>query len=194
MPFTPIFPYDFGGAGAINSTIEDMAPWVRLHLADGTFEGKRIVSAENLAVTKMPRVGISDKAVLRHGLGHPVRRRTARIVWHNGGTPPSAPLSALAPDKDVGVIVLTNETNVGFPDAIGEWILDRLMGNPDVDYVAAKLAAAKSRRRRHGEGASPRPRNASAAAAARRPCRHVQQSQPRRSRWSPKTAPPSPSS
>ena len=52
MPFTPIFPYDFGGAGAINSTIEDLAPWVRLHLGDGMFDGKRIVSAENLAVTK----------------------------------------------------------------------------------------------------------------------------------------------
>jgi hypothetical protein len=50
----------------------------------------------------------------------------------------------MAPDKDVGVIVLTNETNVGFPDAIGAWTLDRLMGNPDVDHVAAMLAAAKA--------------------------------------------------
>lgn len=56
VPFTPIFPSAFGAAGAINSTVENLASWVRLHLADGMFEGKRIVSAENLAVTKMPRV------------------------------------------------------------------------------------------------------------------------------------------
>ena len=53
VPFTPLFPYGFGGAGAINSTVEDMARWVRLQLGDGTFEGKRIVSAENLAVTRI---------------------------------------------------------------------------------------------------------------------------------------------
>ena len=29
VPFTQLFPYDFGGAGDINSTIEDMARWVR---------------------------------------------------------------------------------------------------------------------------------------------------------------------
>jgi hypothetical protein len=34
--------------------------------------------------------------------------------------------------------VLTNEVNVGFPDAIGLWTLDRILGNPEVDHVAAK--------------------------------------------------------
>jgi hypothetical protein len=42
------------------------------------------------------------------------------------------------------VIVLTNETNVGFPDAIGEWTLDRLLDNPMVDHVANRLKAAKA--------------------------------------------------
>jgi CubicO group peptidase (beta-lactamase class C family) len=32
VPFTQLFPYDFGGAGDINFTIEDMARWVRLQL------------------------------------------------------------------------------------------------------------------------------------------------------------------
>ena len=44
-----------------------------------------------------------------------------RIVWHNGGTTAFGAYIGTAPDKDVGVIVLTNETNVGFPDAVGEW-------------------------------------------------------------------------
>ena len=30
VPFSQLFPYDYGGAGDINSTIEDMARWVRL--------------------------------------------------------------------------------------------------------------------------------------------------------------------
>ncbi len=39
--------------------------------------------------------------------------------------------------------MLANETNVGLPDAIGEWTFDRLLGNPEIDHVAAKLTAAR---------------------------------------------------
>jgi hypothetical protein len=30
------------------------------------------------------------------------------------------------------------------PDAVGEWTLDRLLGNPEVDHAAAKLLAARA--------------------------------------------------
>jgi hypothetical protein len=40
--------------------------------------------------------------------------------------------------------VLTNEANVGFPDAAGEWVLDRLLGNPKVDHVGERLKLAKA--------------------------------------------------
>ena len=40
VPFIPIFPYAFAGAGAINSTVDDMAKWVRLLLADGVLRGR----------------------------------------------------------------------------------------------------------------------------------------------------------
>ncbi len=43
----------------------------------------------------------------------------------------------------MGVIVLTNEENIGLPDAIGRWTLDRLLGNPEVDYVATRFKAAR---------------------------------------------------
>ena len=61
VPFTQLFPYDFGGAGDINSTIEDTARWVRFQLSNGTFEGRRIVSLENLAQTRTPKVALNDK-------------------------------------------------------------------------------------------------------------------------------------
>lgn len=158
VPFTPIFPYEFGAAGAINSTVEDLAPWVRMHLAGGMFEGKRIVSAENLAVTKTPRTGMSDK--FAYAMGWLVQiTPNGRFVWHNGGTTAFGAFIGTAPDKDVGVIVLTNETNMGLPDAIGEWTLDRLLGNPEVDHVAVRLEAAKA--------AASAEQNASAAPAVK---------------------------
>jgi CubicO group peptidase (beta-lactamase class C family) len=145
VPFTQLFPYDFGGAGDINSTIEDMARWVRLQLGNGRFEGRPIpiVSPENLAVTRTPKVGISDK--VSYTLGWAIQQTpNGTIVWHNGGTNSFGAYIGIVPDRDVGVIVLTNETNVGMPDAVGLWTLDRLLGNPEADHMADRLKAAKA--------------------------------------------------
>ena len=66
------------------------------------------------------------------------------IVWHNGGTPASGAYFGFVSEKNVGVVVLTNEVNVGLPDAVGRWMLDRLLGNPKVDDVADAFKAAKA--------------------------------------------------
>jgi CubicO group peptidase (beta-lactamase class C family) len=141
VPFTQLFPYNFGGPGDINSNIEDMAHWVRLHLGNGSFEGQPIVSPENLAVTRTPKVGINDKMAYAFGW---VLSQTpnGNIVWHNGGTNGFGCYVGVELDKHIGVIVLTNQTNVGFPDAIGAWIFDRLVGNSAVDHVADALKRA----------------------------------------------------
>lgn len=141
VPFTRFMPYDFGGAGAINASVGDMSHWLRLLLANGAFEGKRIVSAENLGVTRMARVAVSDKAA--YGMGWLVQSTpNGNITWHNGGTVAFGAYVGLALDHGVAVVVLTNETNVGLPDAIGEWTLDKLLGNPEVDYAAMRLKAS----------------------------------------------------
>jgi hypothetical protein len=66
------------------------------------------------------------------------------IVWHNGGTTSFGAYFGIVSEKNVGVVVLTNETNVGYPDAIGRWVLDRLLGNPKVDHVADAFKAARA--------------------------------------------------
>jgi CubicO group peptidase (beta-lactamase class C family) len=71
-PFTPIFPYAVEGAGALNSNVEDMVRWLRLQLGDGAFEGKKIVSPENLAAT----LGVSPRIALRGAAG----RATVALV------------------------------------------------------------------------------------------------------------------
>jgi len=143
VPFTPIFPYNFVGAGAINSNIEDLSTWVRMHLAGGTVDGKRIVSEEALAFTKSGRVPISDK--LTYAMGWVVQLTpNGQITWHNGGTTAFGAFIGTVRDHDIGVVVLTNETNVGLPDALGEWVLYKLLGNDTPDLVGARLKQAKA--------------------------------------------------
>lgn len=144
VPFDQWFPYDFGGAGDINSNIEEMAPWVRLQLGNGSFEGKPIISPENLAVTRTPKVAINDK--ISYALGWIILQTpNGNIVWHNGGTNGFGAYVGLQLDKHIGVIVLTNQGNVGFPDAVGAWIFDQLLGNAPVDHVADTLKQLKKR-------------------------------------------------
>jgi CubicO group peptidase (beta-lactamase class C family) len=143
IPFTQLFPYDFGGAGDINSSIKDMSGWLRLQLGQGAFEGKRLVSAEGLAFTHTPKVAISGR--LSYALGWVIQQTpNGTIIWHNGGTPSFGSYVGMAPDRNVGVVVLTNETNVGFPDAIGLWVMDRILGNDRIDHVANRLKSARA--------------------------------------------------
>jgi CubicO group peptidase (beta-lactamase class C family) len=143
VPFTQIFPYDFDGAGDINSTIEDAAHWLRFQLSNGVFEGHRIVSAENMAVTRTPRIAMSDTATYAMGW---VNQATpnATIIWHNGGTTSFGSYFAFVPTRNIGVVVLSNEANVGLPDAIGLWVLDRLLDNPTVDHVGNAFRRARA--------------------------------------------------
>ena len=87
-------------------------------LADGSLDGKRIVSAENLAITHMARVAVTEK--MAYAMGWMIESTPkGTIVWHNGGTPSFGAYVGLLPDRKIGVVVLTNEANNGFPDAVG---------------------------------------------------------------------------
>lgn len=160
IPFTPLFPYQFGPAGDINSTVEDCARWVRLQLGSGSFAGRRLVSAENLAMTRTPQVSISETVAYAMGW-IVVDTPNGRVVWHNGGTSGFGAMIGFVPQKGAGVIVLTNQGNVGFPDALGLWILDKLLGNPATDHVAAALSRLKEKAAqdavRFRKPANPRP-------------------------------------
>jgi hypothetical protein len=86
---------------------------------------------------------MSDKAF--YALGWVVQQTpNGDIVWHNGGTLGFGAMVALQLDRNLGVVVLSNQSNVGMPDALGLWTLDRLLGNPMVDHEAITLARAKA--------------------------------------------------
>jgi CubicO group peptidase (beta-lactamase class C family) len=160
VPFTQLFPYDLGATGDINSSVEDMAHWLRLQLGNGSFEGRRVVSPENLAVTRMPKVAITDKG--SYAMGWLISQTpNGSVTWHKGGTLGFGAYLGLLLDRDVGVVVLTNEADAGFMDALGTWTLDRLLGNPAHDDTAAMLKMAKARfadeTKTYAKPADPRP-------------------------------------
>jgi CubicO group peptidase (beta-lactamase class C family) len=143
VPFTPIFPYHLAGSGNINSNIEDMARWVRMQLGNGTFDGRRIVSSENLAYTRMPKVALNDHVFYDLGW-YNYLTPNGNILWHDGDALSFGSFVGLVPDKNIGIIILTNETNVEAPNSLGAWVLDRILGNAKHDPVTENLKNAKA--------------------------------------------------
>lgn len=142
IPFSPLFPYPFGPAGDINSSVEDCAHWVRLQLGNGSFAGQRLVSTENLAMTRTAKVSINEAVAYAMGW-IVVDTPNGRVMWHNGGTYGFGAFVGFLPHQGVGAIVLTNQGNKGFPESLGLWIFDKILGNPETDHVKAALAHVK---------------------------------------------------
>lgn len=169
LPFDPSFPYKLGPAGDINSSVEDMSKWVRMLLAGGTFEGKRLVSQQNLAYTQIPKVAVNEQQ--SYAMGWVIQESpNGRIVWHNGGTSGFGAHVGLVPHLGVGIIVLSNLENRGFPDAAAAAFYQTLLGNPSFDVMTAVLdhaaAQAAETKAKFTRPASPRPPRDLAAYAA----------------------------
>jgi hypothetical protein len=83
------------------------------------------------------------------------------IFWHDGDALSFGSFVGLVPDRNVGVVILTNITDNGFQVALGMWILDRILGNPKVDHVAKSREQAKAsfetNVRRFAKPSNPRP-------------------------------------
>lgn len=139
--FSPTFPYHLEGAGNINSNIEDMARWVRMQLGTGKFEGATIVPAEEVTLMRRPMVPVADAISYATGwmtLG----TREGNIIWHDGNALSFGSFIGMVPDRNLGVIVLGNATNVTFEPSLGQWILRKILDSPDVDLAAQGHAGA----------------------------------------------------
>lgn len=150
-------PYNAEGAGALNSSIRDLARWLRFHINAGEIDGRQVMDGANLAKTYEPLVAITGPMLdqLRFGDQDTVTYATGwivhstpqgRVVEHGGGTAGFVSHIAFDPDRRFGVIVLVNQSwNIGGGIAlpVGRYVLDRLQGRPQIDYAARSLAGIR---------------------------------------------------
>ncbi|MGL4650499.1 MAG: serine hydrolase domain-containing protein, partial [Caldilineaceae bacterium] len=138
-------------AGALWSTLDDMARYMVLQLNNGaTPEGEQIVSEANLLVTRVPQVKINAEA--SYGLGWMIGSwRGLPMIEHGGNTLGFTSDFAFLPTADTGVIVMANAqaANV-FTNAARMWLLHELFGVEDkvqenVDFYRTQMDDAQSR-------------------------------------------------
>jgi CubicO group peptidase (beta-lactamase class C family) len=139
-------------AGAIKSSARDMAQWVRLQLGDGTFDGKRLVSASALNETHMPQTVIRleestresnpETLVEAYGLGWVIQDyRGELLVSHGGALNGFRAHVDLLPKQKTGFVVLINVGRSSATAAMRNSLLDLLLGKPNArDWNAYYLA------------------------------------------------------
>jgi CubicO group peptidase (beta-lactamase class C family) len=147
----PIDTTTIGSGGAIKSTARDMAQWLRFQLGDGSFEGRRILSAEALAETKKPHVvlGVNpdtspETNLAAYALGWSVQDyRGELVVEHTGSLNGFRARVVLLPNRKTGFVLMINAGRAYAIGALRNSLIDLALAKPARDWNAHYLAADK---------------------------------------------------
>jgi CubicO group peptidase (beta-lactamase class C family) len=137
-------------AGSVNAGAGDLARWVRFQLGDGTFAGRRLVSAANLRETHTPQnpIGVEGGAQLMHpetqqmsyGMAWLIQDyRGHRQVSHAGAIDGFRAHVTLLPDSEVGFVILANLHHTRMNLALSNSLVDLLLGLKKKDWNAHYL-------------------------------------------------------
>ncbi|OFZ56010.1 MAG: hypothetical protein A2428_08660 [Bdellovibrionales bacterium RIFOXYC1_FULL_54_43] len=140
MPFrdlTAIAP-----AGSINSNLEDMSRWVRLHLNQGRWNGKTLISETSITEAYKPHI-LTRKAGAPfpefsdsyYGMAWGILDfRGHRMLSHDGGIDGFVANVSFMPDEGYGVVVLLNNTSIS-AQALAFHIWDRILNVAPSDWI-----------------------------------------------------------
>jgi CubicO group peptidase (beta-lactamase class C family) len=126
-------------AGSMSSSIHDLSHWLLMQLDSGRFEGKQILPWQviektregvNLLTTKKVASGARD--YLAYGLGWFVQERYGKkLLHHSGGADGFLSQTALIPELNLGVVVLTNSDCNNLYSDLAFNIIDSYLGHFD---------------------------------------------------------------
>ncbi len=150
-------------AGALWSSVDDMARWIRMVLNEGELDGNRILSREVVAEMLRPQTLLSKppyptyKLLKPHwssyGLGWFQCDYQGRAVsFHTGSFEGMAAIVGIIPDEELGVVVLSNLDHAELRHALMLTVFDYYSGrfdgpdwSRDLTQLYAELEAEKQR-------------------------------------------------
>lgn len=144
-------------AGSMAASVHDWSRWMITQLDSGRIAGseRRLWSADRAremwtGVTVLPigapAAGLEAYApsFSLYGLGWFLRDyRGHKLATHTGGLAGMTSRTLLVPDLKLGIVILTNAESSAHT-ALPWWILDRYLGAPQTDWVAAFAAATRA--------------------------------------------------
>ncbi|MDQ3711488.1 MAG: serine hydrolase [Acidobacteriota bacterium] len=148
-------------AAGLNSSVADVAKWLRLQLGRGKFEGKQIFSEQRagemwsantiLGTNPFPVKDAPTRLFSAVGLGWFLNDyRGRKVVSHGGGLDGMISQTAMMPEENFGLVVLTN-SETGVNTIIQNKIFDVFLDAPKRDWSAERLERAKQTKIKQAE-------------------------------------------
>jgi CubicO group peptidase (beta-lactamase class C family) len=128
---------NYGPAGSINSTVEDMLKYLRFQLGDGTCDGQRLLSQEAMDEMHKPNILLSapmdmpmeETTLCCYSMGWFIEQfRGHRVVQHGGNIDGYSAQCFMVPDLSLGIVALTNMDGSFLHMAIERTIVDHYLG------------------------------------------------------------------
>ena len=148
-------------AAGLNSSAADVAKWLILQLNHGKFDNRQIFSERQgwemhqpavlLPISKSASEFIPSRHFNAYGLGWNVWDYHGRkVVSHGGGLDGMISRTALMPQENLGLVILTNSENP-VPTILQHKIFDVFLGVPRRDWNAEYLEREKQGKVREAE-------------------------------------------
>lgn len=135
-------------AGSINSTVRDMAQWVRLQLGRGKYGTQQLISSGNAAEMWQPNTPLRLEGPMgkymspggnlaSYGLGWFLQDFNGRLAVHHGGNIDGmSAMVAMLPDEELGMVILTNKNGSPAPQAVFPYVFDLYTRDTPRDWNA----------------------------------------------------------
>lgn len=133
-----------GPAGGINASVTDVAKWMILQLGEpGVYEGKRLISARQMAEIHRPHVvrssgGNTYGPQATYGLGWNILDyQGMRVLTHGGATDGFNTAAYMMPELNLGIVVVGNAFNQ-LGDALAYTVMDAYLAQSASDLAKEK--------------------------------------------------------
>jgi CubicO group peptidase (beta-lactamase class C family) len=146
-------------AAGLNSSVKELGNWLRLQLGRGTFESKQFFAKERsaemwsaitpLGVNPFPAPNAPTKLFSAVGMGWFVNDyRNRKMISHTGGLDGMLSMTAMLPEENLGVVVLTN-SEAGAYSTIANKVFDVFLEvAPKRDWSTERLERVKANKTR----------------------------------------------
>lgn len=148
-------------AGSIKTSVRDLSRWMLFQLGDGTFHGRRLLSAKSLQEMHRGQMALPpdmpNDPPSSYAMGWVVQSFHGQLLLSHGGAVRGfRAFQALIPARRLGVVALTNLDSAWIQEAVTMQILDELTNATGRDWFdefreaqeKTKAAAGEARRKR----------------------------------------------
>ncbi|MFA6328496.1 MAG: serine hydrolase [Candidatus Micrarchaeia archaeon] len=148
------------GAGGVNSNAADMSKWLIFQMGNGTYNGKRLLTAANLNYVHSPKTPFSNNMENAgfYAQGWLYQETNfGPVVAHSGAIGGYHTSVSFLPKEKAGIVILTNNVESSLSDALTSQFYAMYFGDGTADLSTPMLEAFKAEKAAESTKASPVP-------------------------------------